>query len=122
MLNTAEAARFLRVSQASIRRWSDSGRLPASRVGGRRERRFKASDLEAFLAGASAKTNDGGITVGGVTVPVPSHLAPFYTTDAGRFRLSIPFLAEGLRLGQPGLLVATASMVSRYEAALGDQR
>ena len=38
LLNTKEAARFLRVSEASIRRWSDAGLLPARRVGRRRER------------------------------------------------------------------------------------
>ena len=37
LLNTEEAARFLRVSEASIRRWSDAGLLPARRVGRRRE-------------------------------------------------------------------------------------
>ena len=49
LLNTKEAARFLRVSEASIRRWSDSGLLPARRVGPRRERRFEVSELEHFL-------------------------------------------------------------------------
>src|SRR5256714_14575535 len=50
LLNTAEAARFLRVSQASVRRWSDSGLLAAKRVGRRRERRFSGRDPQAFIA------------------------------------------------------------------------
>src|SRR5439155_1037044 len=36
LLNTREAAKFLRVSEASIRRCSDSGLLAARRVGRRR--------------------------------------------------------------------------------------
>src|SRR3989442_5262216 len=49
LLNTAEAARFLRVSQASIRRWSDSGLLAARRVGRRRERRVNEADPPGLL-------------------------------------------------------------------------
>src|SRR3979490_3074688 len=52
LLNTKEAARFLRVSEASIRRWSDAGLLPASRVGRRRERRFAHDELGRFLGHA----------------------------------------------------------------------
>ncbi|TMB60947.1 MAG: helix-turn-helix domain-containing protein, partial [Chloroflexi bacterium] len=33
LLTTREAATFLKVSEASIRRWTDSGLLPARRVG-----------------------------------------------------------------------------------------
>ena len=55
LLNTKEAAEFLRVSEASIRRWSDSGLLPAQRVGRRRERRFAQSDLVQFLGQPSGE-------------------------------------------------------------------
>src|SRR6266581_1939755 len=117
MLNTAEAARFLRVSQASIRRWSDSGRLPATRVGGRRERRFKESDLVAFMDHSSGRS-EGVVNIGGAQVSAPGHLASFYSSDEGGMRLSIPFLAEGLRHAQPCILVAREPMVSRYTTAL----
>src|SRR2546426_7368523 len=49
LLNTEEAARFLRVSEASIRRWSDAGLLPAVRVGGRRERRVREAHPIQYL-------------------------------------------------------------------------
>ena len=74
LLNTAEAARFLRVSQASIRRWSDGGLLASLRVGRRRERRFAESDLVEFLNRAekpSAPAQRAAIHVGGVPIPVP---------------------------------------------------
>jgi excisionase family DNA binding protein len=120
MLNTAEAARFLRVSQASIRRWADSGRLPSRRVGGRRERRFLQTDLLAFLEeGGGPHARDRDITVGGAVITTPYHIAILYTSDEARLRISAPFLAEGLRLGQPCLLVADEAMASVYAGALG---
>ena len=118
MLNTAEAARFLRVSQASVRRWADSGRLKASRVGGRRERRFKESDLAAFL-GDQPAVAEPGVTVGSASAPVPAHLAAYYTTDEGGLRLTVPFLAEGLRLGQPCVVVGSKATFNRYASILG---
>jgi len=121
LLNTAEAARFLRVSQASIRRWSDSGQLPSRRVGGRRERRFKESDLAAFLDSQATTNSATGVVVGGIVVAAPAHLATFYSTDTGLLRVTLPFLAEGLRLGEPCVLVATGGLLSRYVEALGRQ-
>jgi hypothetical protein len=124
LLNTAEAARFLRVSQASIRRWSDAGLLLSRRVGRRRERRFAESDLTAFLNRPdkpSAPSQSLAINVGGLPIPVPGHLATFYATDAGRTRLTIPFLAEGLRSGQPCFLVATNDVLKIYMEALRNQ-
>jgi excisionase family DNA binding protein len=121
LLNTAEAARFLRVSQASIRRWSDAGLLPSRRVGRRRERRFAESDLVQFLNRSdkpSAPAQPPALNVGGLAIPVPGHLATFYSTDAGRMRLTVPFLAEGLRVGQPCFLVATNDILKAYLEAL----
>ena len=124
LLNTAEAARFLRVSQASIRRWSDGGLLSSSRVGRRRERRFAESDLVAFLNRAEKPSVLGqraAIHVGGVPVPVPGHLATFYSSDAGRMRLTIPFLVDGLRSDQPCFLAAGEDLLKVYRKVLKDQ-
>ncbi len=78
LLNTAEAARFLRVSQASIRRWSDAGLLPSHRVGRRRERRFNQSDLVEFLNRTekqSSPARPAAVHIGGLPIPVPGHVA-----------------------------------------------
>jgi len=112
LLNTEEAARFLRVSEASIRRWSDAGLLPARRVGGRRERRFREVDLIRYLGAADpaslhrATAAPTTVNVGAVSVPLHSHIATFYNTDEGRMRLTIPFLADGIRAEQPCFLSA----------------
>src|SRR4030081_2183444 len=106
LLNTKEAARFLRVSEASVRRWSDAGLLPARRVGRRRERRFERGDLVKFLGQPvhdvwPAVAEHSPVFVGGAPIPAGAHIAPIYSTDLGGLRLPIPFLAEGLRAGQP---------------------
>ena len=122
LLNTAEAAKFLRVSQASIRRWADAGLLPTRRVGGRHERRFTEPDLTQFLnRGSGSQAPESAINVGGVMVPTPGHLATFHSTDAGALRLTLPFLADGLRAGEPSFLVAMDTILLRYEDALAKQ-
>jgi MEDS: MEthanogen/methylotroph, DcmR Sensory domain len=115
------------VSAASIRRWSDSGLLPAQRVGRRRERRFARADLLAFLGMSSGEPRPtaaeiSAVNVGGASVPLRSHLAPIYSTDLGGLRLSIPFLADGLRAGQPCFLVAAGADLERYASALSKEQ
>src|SRR2546426_797564 len=128
LLNTKEAARFLRVSEASIRRWSDAGLLPARRVGRRRERRFAQADLLRFLGqpggektAAAHASLAAAVIVGGLSVPLRSHLAPFFGTDEGGLRLTVPFLAEGLKAHQPCFLVATGTVLERYARALREE-
>jgi excisionase family DNA binding protein len=124
LLNTEEAASFLRVSEASIRRWSDAGLLPARRIGGRRERRFREVDLIAYLgagepsAARHAVALQREVNVGGVPLPLHSHLATFYNADAGRLRLTIPFFVEGIRAGQPCFLAAAGNVLDAYVDAL----
>jgi excisionase family DNA binding protein len=124
LLNTKETAQFLRVSEASVRRWSDAGLLPAQRVGRRRERRFAQSDLQRFLGQTTADPRPAAVTgpatvnVGGASVRVRSHFAPIYSTDLGGLRLSVPFLADGLSASQPCFLVATGAVLERYVQAL----
>lgn len=126
LLNTEEAARFLRVSQASVRRWSDSGLLPARRVGRRHERRFAEGDLIRFLGQPSGDFQltvpaPSTVNVGGASVPLRTHLATIYGTDLGRLRIAVPFLADGLKAGQPCFLAATGAVLERYATALTEE-
>jgi len=126
-LNTREAAAFLRVSEASVRRWSDGGLLQVRRVGRRKERRFTEPDLLKFLGSGSpvsvARTAavHSEVTVGGVRVPLHSHFASFYDSDAGRLRLAVPFISEGLRAGQTCFLIAAGKVLDAHVAALHAQ-
>jgi excisionase family DNA binding protein len=124
-LTAAEAARFLDVSQGSIRKWIQAGLLASRRVGRRRVRRFALADLLPFLNRGEAPLpppeGDQAVRVGGVSVPLPGHVATFYSSDEGRTRLTVPFLAEGLRSEQPCFLVATNEVLDVYVDALKSQ-
>src|SRR5438132_7705110 len=91
LLTTRDAATFLKVSEASIRRWTDSGLLPAHRVGRRRARRLREEDLRVFMEAGPVQgtgVSDAGpastMIIQDVVVPMGAHLAAFYTSDAGR--------------------------------------
>jgi excisionase family DNA binding protein len=126
LLTTREAASFLKVSEASIRRWTDSGLLPASRVGSRRARRLREEDLRTFMEAGPGQGNGATglclaptMVLQDVIVPLGSHLATFYTTDAGRLRIGLPLMRDGLLAGQTVVLRATPDVREHYFAALG---
>jgi len=49
LLTVKEAAKFLNVSEISIRRWTDSGKLECYRIGEKGVRRFSKSQLDKYL-------------------------------------------------------------------------
>ena len=107
LLDIKEAAAFLRVSETSLRRWTNAGRLRCFRIGGRRERRFRRADLEAFLGGASH---------------AGQHFCGFYISDLQRLREAAAFLATGLRPDTRCLLVATPDVRRAVVAQLDRDR
>ncbi len=119
LLNIKQAAQILNVSEISIRRWTDAGRLSCLRIGGRRERRFKMQDLTEFMEIQSGTrpaktefrgTDDGrygNILLEGIAIDYGNHLCSLYETDIGCVKLSVPFLADGLRTGDKCFLVAS---------------
>ena len=58
-LTLGQAARFLGVAQSTIRKWSDQGRVPAFYTPGG-HRRFRRSDLEAFVERSGPGQHGGG--------------------------------------------------------------
>jgi len=49
-ITTGDASHLLGVSEATIRRWSDQGKIPSFRINiGRRDRRINASELEQVI-------------------------------------------------------------------------
>jgi excisionase family DNA binding protein len=59
-LTLGQAAKFLGVAQSTIRKWSDTGRVPAFYTPGG-HRRYRRMDLDAFLerSGPGGKPKDG---------------------------------------------------------------
>lgn len=120
-LNTAEAAEFLGVSEASVRRWGDAGLFPMERVGQRRQRRFRQADLAEFLEDGTQQPAGAATLVaaiGSARVAPGAHLASFFESDAGRIRYAVPFLREGVALGQPCFLIASGDILDGYLAAI----
>jgi len=128
LLNTAEAAAFLRASHASVRRWADAGLLTASRMGRRGARRFREEDLLRFMgrtpAGSlpAASGLPRALSFQGMAVRLGSHLACLYGTDAGRLHVGLPFLREGLLANQTCLLYATGVFRDEYFRALKSEK
>lgn len=113
LLTIAQAAALLQVSEASLRRWTNAGRLPCFRVGGRRERRFRRAELLAFLERAST---------GIASSEAPGHLCGLYTSAAARERLAAGFLAQGLEAGSTCFLVAEPRVRERVLALVARGR
>ncbi|MGI8400008.1 MAG: helix-turn-helix domain-containing protein [Gemmatimonadaceae bacterium] len=102
LLDIAAAAAFLNVSETSLRRWTNSGRLACLRVGLKRERRFRRADLLAFMeeepcADVSASGVSKRVGPDGIVPNRGLHRCGVYETPLGRMTLAIPFLLEGLR-------------------------
>jgi excisionase family DNA binding protein len=55
-LTLGQAAKHLGVAQSTIRKWSDNGRVPAFYTPGG-HRRYRRSDLDAFLASSGGAVN-----------------------------------------------------------------
>ena len=120
LLTIKQAAKFLSVSETSLRRWSNSGQLACLRVGRKRERRFRRADLLAFLEEQPARRSARP----GVAESPPSrqppisedllteraHLCGLYGTGEGRSTQAAAFLAEGLRLGSTCFVTAAPAV------------
>jgi excisionase family DNA binding protein len=104
LLDIKDAAGFLNVSEMTIRRWTNAGKLKCYRVGGKRERRFYISDLKELLHD-SENYRLKPLGLGGQRVPDGSHMTHFYSGKSEAFEVSIPYLLEGIGRGEALLAV-----------------
>jgi excisionase family DNA binding protein len=107
LLDIKEAARLLRVSETSLRRWTNAGALPHLRIGGKRERRFRRSDLLAFLEAGPVSPPAAGFTLGGHPAEAGTHLCGLFRSEPARIAQAAQFVAEGLRAGSTCLMVTS---------------
>jgi transcriptional repressor of dcmA and dcmR len=132
LLDISAAARLLKVSETSLRRWTNAGTLPCLRVGQRRERRFRRSDLLAFMEGQPSST-DSTVdrsrprrvppeSAAPVTITQGSHLCGIYSSDLGLITLAVPFLLDGLEEGSVCFLVGTPGLRSEVIKYLKKKR
>lgn len=132
LLNIKQAAKILNASEISLRRWSDSGKLICLRIGVKRERRYRLTDLMAYLEQdqvpgnmttfENAANRTAHINLEGIAINYGSHLCAFYDTDLGRLKLALPFLLGGLLAGNRCFMVATSEVQSIIVNELRDVR
>jgi len=104
LLDIKDAARFLNVSEMTIRRWTNSGKLKCYRVGGKRERRFYMSNLEELLHDAQNHSLEP-LGFRGQKAPEGSHMTHFYSGNNEALGVSVPYLIEGAKRGEDLLVV-----------------
>ncbi|MEA2706863.1 MAG: hypothetical protein QOH22_1651 [Gemmatimonadaceae bacterium] len=131
-LDIAEAARFLSVSETSLRRWTNAGVLPCLRIGKRRERRFRRADLLAFTEqqpssltendARSALASTPGLLDDGITLPRGGHLCALYDSELGRATLAVRFILDGLQEGSMVYVVASPSATKQLLRYLKEKR
>jgi hypothetical protein len=73
--------------------------------------------MDFETAGASSDS----ARVSDVMVQAGTHLATYFTSEAGRLRIAAPFLRDGIRLGQPCFLIASGDVLDRYIDALEEE-
>src|SRR5207253_2952812 len=93
--------------------------------GRRRVRRCAPEELVRFrtreAAPAPARHRQDSVAIGALRLPLHSHLATFYDSDASRLRLTAPFLRDGLLAGEPCFLVASGEVQAVYLRALDQE-
>jgi excisionase family DNA binding protein len=132
LLDIAEAARFLNVSETSLRRWTNSGALQCLRVGRRRERRFRRADLLAFTEQQPSRLPRTRAEPTPVSTPHPlhdsitvaqgGHLCALYESELGRATLAVRFILEGLEEGSMVYVVASERATSHLLRYLEEKR
>jgi transcriptional repressor of dcmA and dcmR len=132
LLDIGEAAEFLKVSETSLRRWTNTGVLPCLRVGRRRERRFRRADLLAFMENqpvgvTSAAPRQAAVATGhprdeSSALTPGSHLCALYGSELGRVTLAVRFVLDGLLEGSMVYLVASPRSSKHILAYLKEKR
>jgi transcriptional repressor of dcmA and dcmR len=107
-----EQLRFIKSTLDSGISAADAHRLLA-------QRRREAIPTGGTIASRqAAEPSRGNVMLGAVHAPVHAHYPTFYATDEGRLRLAVPFLRDGLRLGQTCFLSAAGQVQDSYINAL----
>jgi len=118
LLTIADAAAFLNVSKATIRRWTNEGRLQCLRIGARDERRFHKSELVALLGEHSSQRSAGSghKTEAVASVPVRAGHRCLVTSNRDEeWEVLAPAILSGLEEGAQVLMIEVADRKDRLE-------
>lgn len=117
LLTIKEAASFLNVSEMSLRRWTNAGKLKCYRVGGKKERRFARQDIDSFLQGGQGHIPLG---IGDLVVNDSAHIAHLYHRVEESLPEGLAYLGKGLSLGESILVISTRTRLAKILAGLAD--
>jgi len=117
LLNLDEAARYLRVSKTSLRRWTNEGRLACHRIGARRERRFDIQMLNAFVAEDTPNDELASEIAALRTRPEDSnsedladqHICLFFSDQEDQWQNFRSYFIKHFKSGQPTLYIYDSS-------------
>lgn len=110
-----EAANYLKVSEMSLRRWTNSGNLKCLRVGRKNERRFREEDLRCYLTGETPSA------IAGLALPEESHVAHFYKDPEEGLEMARASVKKGLDQGELVVVVVPKSKGDILKARLQEQ-
>jgi excisionase family DNA binding protein len=108
LLTLAEAARYLRVSKTSLRRWTNAGSLRCHRIGARKLRRFHIADLDAFLQAPRMEPQASRASA------ACRHLCAHSRNVEESWRMFRPHFAEHVEAGAPIFYIADATPRARF--------
>jgi excisionase family DNA binding protein len=112
-LTLGQAARFLGVAQSTIRKWSDQGRVPAFYTPGG-HRRFRQSDLEAFIQRSGPGLRGSGPHVLVVDDDARLRASIRVSLEAAGYSVaeaeSVPMALAGIEANAPGLVLLDVDM------------
>lgn len=111
-LTIAEAAEFLQVSETSLRRWTNSGKLRCFRVGGRSERRFLKEDLLAFMRNMNLQSEPlfaENETISD-TESQERHICLFFINQDEQWLMMRSYLLDHLSTGVPVLYIQDSTL------------
>ncbi len=107
LLTLEQAARYLNVSKASLRRWTNDGRLACHRLGARGERRFARTDLDAHRQIVRTRS-----TTAGRDGPLPAgqvpHVSTFFRDEDELWAMVRPYVLQHIRAGLPIVYICAA--------------
>src|SRR5713226_3734668 len=125
-LTISEAAEVLHVSEISLRRWTNSGKLRCFRVGGRNERRFLMDDLLAFMPSAGGQPVLSKRRAAATQAILDSeshqwHICLFFLNPDEQWQLLRPYILEYLHANLPVLYIQDSGPPYRLLELLGTE-
>lgn len=100
LLDINQAAKFLNVSETSLRRWTNSGRLTCLRIGKKGMRRFRREDLLSFMNEETLEyqyNQLSDVLTGPCAHADGTHICSMYTNDQSKMKFAYEFIDEGLK-------------------------